>query len=200
MFEARSARLRLPIAKKPVFVKIGPRIGLGYRRNQTAGTWVARMADGKGGNWTKAIGIADDFDTANGDNILDFWQAQDKARALGRAAAGDAEPTKPATVGQALDSYEADLKMRGGDIGNVARVRLHLPAGLLEKAVALLTSRELRGWRDCLAKTLAAATVNRTTTGLKAALNLAAGHDRANRQSTGVGEGARHASRCRTIP
>jgi integrase len=175
--ETRSARFRLPIAKKPVFVKIGPGAGLGYRRNQTAGTWVARVADGKGGNWTKAIGSADDLDDADGDNTLDFWQAQDKARALGRAAAGDTEPAKPATLGQALDAYEADLKTRGGDIGNAARVRMHLPAGLLDKAVALLVARELRGWRDGLAKTLAAATVNRTTTGLKAALNLAAEHD-----------------------
>jgi hypothetical protein len=31
--ETRSARLRLPISKVPVFVKIGPKIGLGYRRN-----------------------------------------------------------------------------------------------------------------------------------------------------------------------
>ena len=169
--------MRLAIAKKPVFVKIGPGVGLGYRRNQTAGTWVARVADGKGANWTKAIGSADDFDEADGNNTLDFWQAQDKARAVGRAAAGDRGPTKPVTVGQALDSYEADLKTRGGDIGNVARVRMHLPAGLPDKAVALLAARELRRWRDELAKKLAAATVNRTTTGLKAALNLVAEHD-----------------------
>jgi len=54
---------------------------------------------------------------------------------------------------------------------------MHLPTGLFNKAVALLASRELRKWRDGLARTLAAATVNRTTTGLKAALNLAAEHD-----------------------
>lgn len=59
---------------------------------------------------------------------------------------------RPATVGEALDLYEADLKPRGGDAGNVARVRAHLPAGLREKAVALLTSRELRKWRDSLVK------------------------------------------------
>jgi integrase len=173
--ETRSARLRLQIAKKPVFIKIGPGLGLGYRRNQTAGTWVARVADGKGGNWTKAVGAADDFEDADGNAVLDFWQAQEKARTLGRA-----DPTgsvRPATVEEALASYEADLKTRGGEIGNVARVRLHLPAGLLNKTVALLASRELRKWRDGLAKTLAAATVNRTTTGLKAALNLAAEHD-----------------------
>src|ERR1700736_2434890 len=62
--EARGARLKLPVAKKPVFAKIGPGLGLGYRRNATAGTWVVRASDGQGGNWTTAIGTADDFDEA----------------------------------------------------------------------------------------------------------------------------------------
>jgi integrase len=181
--ENRSARLRLPIAKKPVFVKIGPSLGLGYRRNQSAGTWVARVADGRGGNWTKAVGTADDFEDADGHAVLDFWQAQEKARAIGRA--DHAGAAKPATVAEALANYEADLKTRGGDIGNVARVRVHLPAGLLNKTVALLGSGELRKWRDRLGKSLAPATVNRTATGLKAALNLAAEHDEriANRRA-----------------
>src|SRR3954451_14292772 len=86
--ETRSARLKLPVARKPVFVRIGPKIGLGYRRNQTAGTWVARVADGRGGNWTKAIGLADDFEDADRNQVLDFWQAQEKARALGRNDSG----------------------------------------------------------------------------------------------------------------
>src|ERR1700682_5812720 len=89
-----------------------------------------------------------------------------------RDSGGEARSVKPATVAQALDGYEADLKTRGGDIGNVTRVRMHLPSRLLDKAVALLVSRELRKWRDSLAGQLTAATVNRTTTGLKAALNL----------------------------
>jgi len=176
--ETRTARLKLPIAKKPVFAKIGPGVGLGYRRNRTAGTWVARVADGRRGNWTKAIGHADDFDEADGSQVLDFWQAQEKARILGRSdRTDDAGSTKPVTVAQALNSYEADLKTRGGDAGNVNRVRINFPARLLDKAVALLTSRELRRWRDSLTGKLAAATVNRTATGLKAALNLAAEHD-----------------------
>jgi integrase len=48
---------------------------------------------------------------------------------------------------------------------------------LLNKPVALLEARELRRWRDGLAKKLAAATVNRTCTGLKAAFNIAADQD-----------------------
>ena len=176
--ETRSSRLKLAVAKKPTFLKVAPRVGLGYRRNQTAGTWVVRVADGKGGNWTKAIGWADDFDEADGTTVFDFWQAQERARAVGRAGrAGDAEHAKLATVAKALDRYEADLKARGGDAGNVSRVRGHLPNSLLTKTVALLASRELRDWRDVLGKTLAPASVNRTCTVLKAALNLAADHD-----------------------
>src|ERR1051326_8960338 len=97
--ETRSARLKLPLAKKPVFVRIGPKIGLGYRRNQTAGTWVARVADGRGGNWTKAIGAADDFEEADGNHVLNFWQAQDKARLLGRDDRGT-DLSRPVTVGE----------------------------------------------------------------------------------------------------
>ncbi len=176
--ETRSSRLRLPVAKKPVFVKIGPGVGLGYRRNQSAGTWVVRVADGRGSNWTKAIGLADDFDSANGASVLDFWQAQGHARLLARRdLTGDEDVVKPITVAQALKSYEQDLKTRGGDAGNVSRVKAHLRHGLRDQAVTLLSSRELRRWRDSLAKTLASATVNRTCAAFKAALNLVADHD-----------------------
>ena len=44
--ENRTPRLKLPIERKPVFVRIAPGLSLGYRRNQVAGTWVMRIADG----------------------------------------------------------------------------------------------------------------------------------------------------------
>ncbi|HEU0217863.1 MAG TPA: hypothetical protein VFQ90_14490, partial [Stellaceae bacterium] len=176
MLETRSARLRLPVAKKPVFVKVGPGIGLGYRRNQTAGTWVARVADGHGGNWTKAIGIADDFDETTGASVLDFWQAQQKARELGRYDR-DGGSQKLVTVRQSLDEYRADLKARSGDVGNVTRVDAHLTPALADRVVVLLGARELRKWRDSLANKMSAASINRTCRALKAALNLAAKND-----------------------
>jgi integrase len=172
--ETATARLRLPVAKKPVFVRIAPSVGLGYRRNATAGTWVARVA-GQGARWIKAIGTADDFQPADGNAVLSFWQAQEKARTV---ASGDTpDPVKPVTVADALTRYAADLKTRGADAGNVDRVRKHLTATLKSKAVVLLSATELRKWRDALAKKQAAASVNRTSTGLKAALNLVADHD-----------------------
>ena len=110
--------------------------------------------------------------------ILDFWQAQDKARTLGRDDRdGGTGSVKPATVEQALDSYEADLKTRGGDIGNVARVRMHLPTGSSTRLWRCWHRGSCASGGTAWRGQLAAATVNRTTTGLKAALNLAAEHD-----------------------
>ena len=78
-----------------------------------------------------------------------------------------------------IDRYQADLQVRGGDIYNAERVRVHLPDMLAGKVVSLLTlPREFRHWRDgLLKKGLAASTVNRTCAAFQAALELAAAQD-----------------------
>jgi hypothetical protein len=173
--ETRTARLKLPVRKKPhAFTVISPGIAVGYRRCQGAGRWILRRADGSGSAWTKVIALADDFEDADGEHVLTFWQAQDRARKVGR---GTVEAGRPITLGEALDAYATNLGARGGLAGNVSRVRHHLPPALLSKPVALLTSRELERWRDSLTAKLKPATVNRTTRILKAACNLAHGHD-----------------------
>jgi hypothetical protein len=77
----------------------------------------------------------------DGNHVLDFWfwRAQEKARALGHEDRG--ETGRPMTVGEALSGYEADLRTRGGDSGNLVRVRAHLPPALRDKTVALLGVR-----------------------------------------------------------
>lgn len=174
--EARTNRLKLPVARKPVWVRIGDGLSLGYRRNQTAGTWVARCADGRGGYSTKAIGTADDYENANGKDVLDYWQASDAARRIGRG--DDEESTPILSVADALSRYADDLATRGGDKLNVSRIAKHLPAALGKRPIALLTADELRRWRDGLAKKIAPASVNRTCRGLKAAFNAAADQDK----------------------
>jgi hypothetical protein len=161
--ETRTSRLKLPVAKKPTFVRIAPGVALGYRRNQTAGTWVLRVADGKGGHWSKRLADADDLEVADGGAVLDFWQAQERARILARASGEDgADAGKLITVKEAIDRYEAELKARSGDPANAARVRVHLPETLSGKTVALLAARDFRPWRDALArKRLSPAAINR---------------------------------------
>ena len=176
VLESRASRLRLPVAKKPVFVAIAPKVGLGYRRNQGAGTWIARGADGRGGYWTKAFAIADDNENADNIGVLNFWQAQDKARALVR---GNEAGERPVTVKEALDNYASDLRSRSTETANADRVRVCLPASLAVKTVTLLTSRELRHWRDSLMsdRGMKASSADRTARMLKAALSLAARDD-----------------------
>ena len=175
--ETRSARLRLPIDVKPVFVKLAIGIFLGYRRNHTDGSWVVRGPAAKGHYWTKLFATADDYREADGDEVLTFWQAQERARELARAEDGEPAGTAPTSLAEALDDYEADLKIRNGDLGNAARVRVHLPERLLRLAVAGLRPRDLTKWRDGLTRDLTPASVNRTLGALKAALNLAAKQD-----------------------
>jgi Phage integrase family len=174
--ENRTARLKLVMRKKPYFVTVSPRIALGYRRNQGAGTWVVRAADGHGSNWTKAFAVADDHEDANGASVLTFWQAQDKARALARAGEGNGD--RPATVGEAIDAYAADLAARGAHPDNGASLRFNVPDTLAAKAVALLTEKELRTWRNSLVKRgLKPASADRVGRVFKACLNLAAADD-----------------------
>jgi integrase len=176
--ETRSNRLKLPISKKPQdFTVIAPGIGLGYRRCHGPGRWVVRASDGRGGYWTKVIGVADDFEDANGKEVLTFWQASDLARIVARR--GEETGThRPITVREALDHYETDLRSRAGDTRNVTRLRYHLPTTLMVRSVSLLNARELRAWRNGLVKQgLEPATADRTARCLKAALTLASRDD-----------------------
>lgn len=175
--DSRSARLALSVQRKPhAFTAIAPGVALGYRRTRTAGSWVARIADGKGGAWTAKVGAADDYEDADGERALDYWQAIERAR---RIARGEADGrAKLGTVAAALDAYEADLAARGGDAANAGRVRRCLPPALAAKPVALLNAAELRRWRDGLIDGgIKRGTAARTLRAAKAALNLAADLD-----------------------
>src|SRR6516165_677587 len=180
MLETANARRKLPIAKRPVYVKLAPNIFLGYRRNEGPGTWNVRVT-GPGIDSIKRIGLADDHEGADGRAVLSFWQAQETARRLARRQPGDdaGDDSRPLTVAEAIDAYARDLETRGGDGYNSKRARLHLPASILGKPVGLLRSVELSRWRDGLiAKGLARDTVNRVRTCVRAALSLAARRDK----------------------
>jgi hypothetical protein len=176
--ETATARRRLDVRKKPYWIRLSPGIHLGYRRNEGAGTWSVRVADG-GAEWIKKLALADDLEPASAPAVLNYWRAVDAARALARRQPGAADDeSRPVTVSEALALYEKDLLARGSSPYNAEHARIHLTSAILSKPVALLGATELRKWRDSLlAKGLAPGTVNRTKTGLRAALELAAAHD-----------------------
>ena len=74
ILETRSARLKLARRGKPYWTKLARGLSLGYRRIGTAGPWIVRPSDGKGGNRIQNFAIADDYEEANGDSVLTFWR------------------------------------------------------------------------------------------------------------------------------
>jgi hypothetical protein len=182
--ETSTARAKLTPRKAAYFVRVAPSIALGYRRASSGfGTWSVRFADGST-SWLKKFGIADDKEPANGKTGLDYDQAIAQARTLAR---GDDEDTDteaatgfaPVTIDGALTAYRRDLEARQGSIYNATMPRNHLTPALLAKPVALLSATELKKWRDSLiGGELQDSSINRTLKSLRAALNLAARHDK----------------------
>lgn len=200
--ETPTARLKLPIQKKPHWLRLGPGLSLGYRRNAGVGTWSIRAADGRGGEWLKRFGVADDFEPADGKAILSYSQAIDAARKLTRGGGEVENLSQPLTLKAALVAYAADLTARGANPYNARWPQKYLPAALLTKPIPMVEANELRRWRDSLVADHAPATVNRLIGATAAALNLAAAHDPRikSRQPWHVGlQGLPDAQRARNV-
>jgi integrase len=148
--DSRTARSRLKVAHKPYYRLIERGLHLGYRKLASGpGNWLVRHYQGDGDYRLKNIGTADDYDDADGRTILNFGQAQDKAREEATAKRG------PYTVAQALEEYfqALDGQGRSARLVNDARTKanaLIVPAiGAIP--VSDLTALQLRRWRDTLA-------------------------------------------------
>src|SRR5712691_5806620 len=82
--ETRAARDRLPPRANPYWRTIVPKqLHLGYRRRRKGepGWWIARRylgidAGGAGRYASETLGLADDFQDADGERVLSFGQAQ----------------------------------------------------------------------------------------------------------------------------
>jgi hypothetical protein len=176
----KKPRLKNPIRKKPYFETIAPGIALGYRRNQGAGAWLVRSADGKGSNWLKGFAVADDSEPSDGQTVLSYTEARTEAAKLARPTTTAVDLSRPILVSDAIDAYEADLKLRGGNKHNACGLRKHMTPRLASKAVATLTESDLRTWhRDLVAVAgVKSTSADRYGKSMKAALNLAARGDK----------------------
>jgi integrase len=123
--------------------------------------------------------VADDHDTANGDTIMDYWQALERAKALARVNPGR-DSNSPLLTCEVVADYATDLALRDGMKGNATQLQGHLEdSPLWRKAVVLVSEREFRDWRAGLIrhKGLKPASADRCARSFKAALNLASRSD-----------------------
>ena len=152
-----------------------------------------RVADptAGGGYRQAALGRADDALKAAGDEVLDYRQAEAKARDWiarhHRVAAGlepepAATPAAPYTVADAIADYLADYAARGGKALDTTRqaIEAHILPALGTLPVGRLTRDKLKAWHRALAASPARLRA-------KAGAGAAPGHGRAIPRHPGGG-------------
>ncbi|MGB8576768.1 MAG: hypothetical protein WCD56_09405, partial [Pseudolabrys sp.] len=158
--ESRESRSRLASRGKPHYE---PGLHIGYRRLKgrkarpaVAGTWIARHYVGRRKYVVEKIGTADDFSDADGTIILNFAQAQDKARShmVSRARSANGI-VGPLTVRAAVEFYLEFLEANGKSAVDARhRAKAHIYPTLGDFEVGSLTTLLLRKWLAQLAKAL----------------------------------------------
>jgi len=163
VLDTREARRTLKAQGKPYYRAIERGLHLGYRKlgklkgQEQAGTWLARHYLGKQAYEIERIGTADDLSDADGVAILDYWQAQAKARermvSRAHAAAGK---TGPFTVADAMDLYieflESDDRTPDALDDTRYRDKVHIRPVLGHLEAASLTAEQLTKWRNGVTK------------------------------------------------
>jgi hypothetical protein len=152
--ESRAARRRLEVRVKPYWQELEAGAHLGYVRKDHSGIWVGRFYTGKQQYAQERIGTADDFADADGAAVLDYRQAQARARArLVERAHSVAGITGPLTVRAACESYVEFLEAHrktAADTRHRFNAFVYPELGDLE--VAALKPDRLRAWLMALAK------------------------------------------------
>ena len=160
----RAARERLTVRHRPYWRAIQAGAAVGYRKGAMGGVWLVRVVDptAGGGYRQSVLGRADDALKAAGDAVLDYRQAEVKAREWiarhHRVAAGMepepvATPAAPYTVADAIADYLADYVERGGKAPHELRyaINAHILPALGALPVGRLTRERLKAWHRAIA-------------------------------------------------
>lgn len=197
--QERAARLRLQPQHHPYWRSILAGFHLGYYKGPTKTSWIARLrnAQRSEGYDREVLGEADDQAQADGETILTYAQALDKAMAWkrlveagesGRADPGERIEPASLTVTAAVETYIARRNARrcaqaGRTVVSDAQYKLRAHVVADKKIAGLrltaLTEADLLAWQARLALQMPASR-QRIVNDFKAALNAAfAAHRRA---------------------
>jgi integrase len=145
--DTAAARWRLPVQSKPHQREVEPNLHLGYRRLKgRSGTWIRIRYLGNEQYQHERIGTADDYGSADGQAVLTYKQALDRARGRPTAKAG------PYTVRDALEEYLVwfEVERKSGRDARGRAEALILPA-LGDRKCEALTTDDINAWRNNLA-------------------------------------------------
>ena len=169
--ESRTARLKLA-PNKIHRLSLGGKLSLGYQRSRGAGRWIARRYVGNEQYTTKTLAEADDLADGDGGTVLNFAQAQDKARVWASdldkadriAALGPAITVRIATR-EYLEERSASRDARG---------KLKYLAPFAATPLAALTVDDLKQWGAGLRDKMSEASARRVANDVRACFNAAA--------------------------
>jgi integrase len=147
--ETREARGKLKISGKPYWRLIGKGLHLGYRKGKRISVWVVRRYQGEQSYKVETIALADDREDANGDTVLDFWQAQDAARSM---RPGSASRLGAYTVKDAVADYLEHLEGRASWKDSKKRLEAFVLPAFGDKPVNELDDDEIRKWHRGIAR------------------------------------------------
>jgi integrase len=150
-----NARSKLKVRGAPYYRLIHAGLYLGYRKSKTAGRWLVRAYAGDKNYVVETLADADDGGReADGVEVLDFQQAQDRARERETEIKAEATGRRfgPYTVADALDDYLRDkLGREGRDSPEARRRCADIASAIGEIEVSKLTKRDIREWMEGIA-------------------------------------------------
>lgn len=167
--DSRTARRALKRRREPYWRLVERGAHLGYRRGKHGGTWIARRR-GAGDRYAFAsLGAADDIvETAghrrvlkaDGERVLDFDQAQDRAKRWfgeqrsGLAASVSRRPGRPYTIADVMRDYLAwyDVHRKPSGIEYTRNTsETHIVSALGPRPVDEISTAEVRAWHERMA-------------------------------------------------
>ena len=72
---------------------------------------MVKASDGHGNYWTKAFSVADDFCDSDGQSVLTFYEAQDRAKQLARGGDAATSDAAPISLDEALNRRGCELEI-----------------------------------------------------------------------------------------
>ena len=176
-FDSREARKKLKPSGKPYYRLLDKGVHFGYRKGRAGGSWVVRVYRGEQQYVVESIGQADDGgQDADGERILDFAQAQAKAREIaaslqrGEGAQArqmpESEPVPAYTVRRCIAEYLEwmEAKRKSASDTRSRADALILPT-LGDIACADLSKEQIDRWLNAVAKSPARIRSKKTAEG-----------------------------------
>lgn len=152
--ENRTQRSKLKEVHRPYWVGVGQGLYLGYRKGIKGGAWIVRYYN-KNKYITKKLSKADDFQDANNIDVLDYFQAQAKAREFAdtKAKGVVGVNNKDLTVIEVINNYLDWFKVHRKSYTHAENVvKKHILPAFGKQLVNCLTTKMLRKWHESLAK------------------------------------------------